>query len=117
MGPHMFDDAILGCKAVFIGAITQYSNVGDVVLDPFAGIGTVPLRAKKLGRVGLGVELSPTYFDDSCFHLRKSDQGEEQMMLFDILDDERPDSMVPEMDDPSCMSVDYILDSKGVPSA
>ena len=21
MGPHMFDDAILGCKAVFIGAI------------------------------------------------------------------------------------------------
>lgn len=98
-------------------AITQYSNVGDVVLDPFAGIGTVPLRAKKLGRVGLGVELSPTYFDDSCFHLRKSDQGEEQMMLFDILDDERPDSMVPEMDDPSCMSVDYILDSKGVPSA
>lgn len=31
------------------------------VLDPFAGSGTVPLVAKELGRVGIGVELKPEY--------------------------------------------------------
>ena len=31
MGPHMFDDAILGCKAVFIGAIIPASSQ-DLVL-------------------------------------------------------------------------------------
>jgi site-specific DNA-methyltransferase (cytosine-N4-specific) len=30
---------------------------GDVVLDPFAGSGTVPRVARQLGRVGIGVEL------------------------------------------------------------
>jgi hypothetical protein len=32
--------------------IRRYSNEGDLVLDPFAGIGTVPLEARKLGRRG-----------------------------------------------------------------
>jgi hypothetical protein len=32
------------------------------VFDPFAGIGTVPYCALKLGRRGCGVELSPDYF-------------------------------------------------------
>lgn len=32
-----------------------------VVLDPFAGAGTVPLVAQNLGRVGVGVELKWEY--------------------------------------------------------
>lgn len=32
-----------------------------VVLDPFAGAGTVPLVADRLGRHGIGIELNPTY--------------------------------------------------------
>ena len=30
--------------------IARYSNPGELVLDPFAGIGTVPLRAILMGR-------------------------------------------------------------------
>ena len=32
-----------------------------IVLDPFAGVGTVPLVAHKLGRRGIGLELKPDY--------------------------------------------------------
>jgi DNA modification methylase len=34
---------------------------GDIVLDPFAGIGTVPAQAAAMGRRGYGVELSPKH--------------------------------------------------------
>jgi hypothetical protein len=47
------------------------SNPGDVVYDPFGGLMTVPLRAVKLGRRGLGVELNPSYFEDAVRILRE----------------------------------------------
>jgi site-specific DNA-methyltransferase (adenine-specific) len=37
------------------------SNVGDLVMDPFSGSGTTIAVAKKLGRLGLGFELSKEY--------------------------------------------------------
>jgi DNA modification methylase len=39
------------------------SDPGDVVFDPFAGIGTVPAQAEAMGRIGLGVELNPNFVD------------------------------------------------------
>lgn len=41
--------------------IAVSSNPGDIVLDPMCGSGTVPIVAKKLGRVPVGFELSPDY--------------------------------------------------------
>lgn len=41
--------------------IRACSNEGDVVLDPFAGSGTTPTVAKKLGRRFVGLELSKKY--------------------------------------------------------
>jgi site-specific DNA-methyltransferase (adenine-specific) len=41
--------------------IAVASNPGDVVLDPMAGSGTVPIVAKKLGRKPMGFELSKAY--------------------------------------------------------
>ncbi len=67
--------------------IDLFSNPGEVVYDPFAGIGTVPLRAAKAGRFGLGTELSPGYWQDGVAHLEAEDQKLRQMSLFDVLDE------------------------------
>ena len=37
--------------------IELWTNPGDIVLDPFAGIGSTPYGALRMGRRGLGVEL------------------------------------------------------------
>lgn len=68
--------------------IRLFSNPGEVVMDPFAGIGTVPVRAVMQGRFGLGIELSPMYFRDAIWNLERT-VGELSMpSLFDSLDDE-----------------------------
>lgn len=42
--------------------INLWTNSNDIVLDPFAGIGSVPYQAVIMGRRGLGVELKDSYF-------------------------------------------------------
>ena len=37
------------------------TDEGDLVLDPLAGIGSVPAMAEAMGRVGYGLELTPDY--------------------------------------------------------
>jgi hypothetical protein len=68
--------------------ITRYSNAGDVVYDPFGGLMTVPLEAVKLGRRGLGCELSPAYFADGVWHLRAQDARNATLSLFDLTSEE-----------------------------
>lgn len=41
--------------------ITLYSNPGDLVLDPFNGIGSTGYQAVKMGRRYIGIELKPEY--------------------------------------------------------
>ena len=43
--------------------ITIYTSKGDVVLDPFLGVGTTVMAAKKLGRYGIGIELYKKFVD------------------------------------------------------
>ncbi len=42
--------------------IELWSTKGDVVLDPFGGVGTTPYVAVKNGRKGLATEIKPSYF-------------------------------------------------------
>lgn len=42
--------------------IELWSNPNDIVLDPFAGIGSTPYVALRMGRRGLGVELKESYY-------------------------------------------------------
>lgn len=41
--------------------LTLYSNPGDLVLDPFNGIGSTGYQAVKMGRRYIGIELKPEY--------------------------------------------------------
>lgn len=64
--------------------IRQMSMPGELVFDPFSGLGTVALRAVKLGRRGLGCELSPGYHADAVYWLRAADRNAETPTLFDL---------------------------------
>jgi len=65
--------------------ITRYSNEGDLVLDPFSGLGTVPLRALALRRQGFGVELNSGYFLDAVKYLEAQERQQDLPTLFDTL--------------------------------
>lgn len=66
-------------------AIVQYSMPGETVLDPFAGIGTVPYRSVLLGRRGLGWELSPRYFADAVYYCETAARKLATPSLFDLV--------------------------------
>lgn len=50
--------------------INRYSNIGDVICDPFGGLGTTALRALKLKRKAISIELNPEYFSDSLYYIK-----------------------------------------------
>lgn len=68
--------------------INRYSNEGDTVFDPFAGLFTVPYIAVKHGRYGIGTELNADYFRDGVGYLQQTDMEGDQITLFDILESE-----------------------------
>jgi len=49
--------------------LSVYSDPGDTVIDPFLGSATTLLVAKKMGRKGIGFELSSEYCDTSMIRL------------------------------------------------
>lgn len=66
--------------------INRYSNPGDLVLDPFGGLGTVAMMALRLNRKGYSIELNPDYFSDSVGYLRAEEEKEETPSLFDLIE-------------------------------
>ena len=66
--------------------INRYSNKGEKVLDPFGGIGTVPLTAMKMGRYGIGIELNPDYFRDGVGYCKSEEDKIQAPTLFDFMD-------------------------------
>lgn len=65
--------------------INRYTNEGDLVFDPFGGIGTVPLRALMAGRRGLMTELNADYFRDAVGYLDAEEERIDTPTLFDYL--------------------------------
>lgn len=72
--------------------IEQMSNPGDLVFDPFAGIGTVPYRAVLKGRRGLGVELNPAYFTDACHYCKAASEEMAMPDLFETLNEQKEEA-------------------------
>lgn len=65
--------------------INRYSNPGDLVLDPFGGLGTVALEAMKAGRRGYTIELNNSYFRDAVGYLKAEEENLETPTLFDMM--------------------------------
>lgn len=68
--------------------INRYSNEGDLIFDPFGGVGTTPLRALKLNRRGLMTELNEGYFRDAVGYLHEEEAKADVPSLFDLIEQE-----------------------------
>jgi len=64
--------------------VVRYTNPGEKVYDPFCGLGTVPVRAMKLGRLGGGSELNPAYFADQVHYCQAMEKQLSVPTLFDM---------------------------------
>lgn len=65
--------------------IERYSNPGELVLDPFGGLGTVAHCAILAGRRGHSIELNTQYWRDSVAYCRAAEQKVSMPTLFDML--------------------------------
>ncbi|HWU31024.1 MAG TPA: DNA methyltransferase [Microbacterium sp.] len=66
--------------------IRMYSNPGELVGDPFSGLGSTVLEAVRQGRRGFGSELNPVSTADSVVYLTRHDNEANAPTLFDLLD-------------------------------
>jgi hypothetical protein len=63
-------------------ALLLWSNPGDLVLSPFAGIGSEGYVAVQLARRFVGVELKPSYYRQAVANMRAAESLREQGTLF-----------------------------------
>jgi hypothetical protein len=66
-------------------AVRLWSNPGELVCSPFAGIGSEGYVAVKHKRRFIGVELKPSYWATACENLRRSEHDANLPSLFDEL--------------------------------
>lgn len=52
--------------------VELWTNKGDIVLDPFAGIGSSPYVALTMGRRGIGFELKESYYNQAVANLENA---------------------------------------------
>ena len=73
-------------------AINRWSNPGDLILDPFGGLMTVPYTAIKAGRRGIGIELNADYFRDGLGYLQEADAQQDVPTMFDLVEEQNHES-------------------------
>ncbi|MFZ5855194.1 MAG: TRM11 family SAM-dependent methyltransferase [Chloroflexota bacterium] len=62
--PSVFqDDDVRYPESLVEHFLEEYTHVGDVIFDPFAGFGTTLLVAERMGRIPLGVEIEQNRVD------------------------------------------------------
>jgi DNA modification methylase len=62
--------------------IALYSNEGETVFTPFAGIGSEVYQAVKMNRKGIGIELKESYFEQAVKNCKSAEIEKTQMKLF-----------------------------------
>jgi hypothetical protein len=63
-------------------AIRLYTNPGDLILDPFGGIGSVPFKAVQMGRKAVAFELKDSYFKWMCRYIDDAENARTAPTLF-----------------------------------
>lgn len=64
-------------------AVELWSNPGDVVFTPFAGIGSEPYVALQMGRKAVGIELKAEYYRAAISNIRTVEESKRQLPLLD----------------------------------
>lgn len=60
-------------------SIDLWTNPGEVVFSPFAGVGSEGVGALRRGRKFIGIELKHSYFDAACRFLKEAEQEKDQL--------------------------------------
>ena len=66
--------------------VRLWSNPGEMILSPFAGIGSEGYVALKTGRQFVGIELKPSYWQTACGNLERALTEGKEATLFDNLE-------------------------------
>jgi DNA modification methylase len=72
--PNLQDNAHPTVKPVelMMYYVGNSSDAGDMVIDPFMGVGTTGVAALRLGRKFTGIEIEPEYFGIACDRVSKA---------------------------------------------
>ena len=65
-------------------SIDIWTNPGEVVLSPFAGIGSEGYEALRMDRKFVGIELKESYFNVACRNLAEMEESKKAVTLFDM---------------------------------
>lgn len=68
-------------------AVTLWSNPGEKVLTPFMGVGSEIWSAVRLGRLGIGYELKPTYYIQAQRNMATVDVRQSAQSGLDFMDE------------------------------
>jgi DNA modification methylase len=60
---------------LMLALVEDFTEPGDLILDPFAGSGTTGVACLRRGRRFMGIERDPRYFDLACERLRAEEHG------------------------------------------
>lgn len=64
--------------------VELWSNPGDIVLDPFDGIGSTGYQALLMGRRHIGIELKESYYNLACENLKQAEMGNASQISMDM---------------------------------
>jgi DNA methylase len=64
-------------------AVKLWTNPGDTVFSPFAGIGSELHTAVSMGRKALGAELKRSYYEQACKNMASATEHRPQLDMFD----------------------------------
>lgn len=67
-------------------AIRLWTNPNDIVLTPFAGIGSELVVALEMGRRAIGFELKRSYYEQAARNCAAAENKAHQPSMFDLLD-------------------------------